>query len=153
MGARCSHVLIDQPSFHPLVAFSIAALLYSKWAYIFCVLLSISQVSLPVTSPLRVGTLHLEPTQSSLVEVVWSYTEPLTVNRASLYAIDAVSTEQVPTTGLHWVRDQLQTDGALYFIQKFYWSVHKLIFNSFVDVGSHVVVWSFLGGITLFGKM
>ena len=32
-------------------------------------------------------------------------------------AFDTLPTEQVPTAGLHWVRDQLQTDGALQIFQ------------------------------------
>ena len=137
MGACCSHVLINQPSFHPLVTVSIAALLHSKWADILCVLLSISQVSLPVTSPLKVGALHYKTHQSSLVEMVWSCGEPFTVNRANLCPFDAVLTEQVPTTGLHWVRDQLQTNRTLKLFQKLFWSVYKLVFASLVYVGSH----------------
>ena len=60
-----------------------------------------------------------------------------TINGTSVCALDALPTEQVPTTGLHWVRDQLQTDSAFQFLQKVSLIAHKLVLYSFVAVGCH----------------
>ena len=97
-----------------------------------CVFLSISQVSLPQATCLRVGALYLEAPQSSSVEVVWSWGEVFTINGALFDAFDALPTEQVPTTGLHWVRDQLQTDGTLQIFQRLQLSVYKRVCHSSV---------------------
>ena len=86
-------------------------------ALLFRVSLSITQVSLPVTSLHRFGAFHLETPQSSLVKVIWSCCEAFTINGALANTFKALPTEQVPTTGLHWVRDQLQTDGTLQVFQ------------------------------------
>ena len=82
-------------------------------ARVLCVLPSIPQVTLPQTSSLKIGALHFKATQSSSVEVVWSCGEVFTIDGALFDAFNALPTEQVPTSGLHWVRDQFQTDGAL----------------------------------------
>ena len=71
------------------------------------VLLSCPQFSHPGATFLSVGAFHLEITKSSVVEVVLSGCEVLSVDRTSLCPFDALATEQVPTSGLHWVRDQL----------------------------------------------
>ena len=76
-----------------------------KDACAFCVSLSISQVTLPHASPPRIGACHLETSQSSPVEMVLSCGEVFTIDGALFNVFDAVPTEQVPTTGLHWVRD------------------------------------------------
>ena len=57
------------------------------------VLLSHPQFSLPVTTLLRVGALHLEATKSSAIEEVWKCGEGHTVNRANLCLFNARSTE------------------------------------------------------------
>ena len=72
-------------------------------ACVFRVLFSISQISLPRASPLEIGTLNLEPLQSSFVEVVWSCGEVFMIDGALFDAFNTLPTEQVPTTGLHWV--------------------------------------------------
>ena len=77
------------------------------------VVVDISQVALPLTASSSVGALHLEVAYSSIVEEIRSCGEKLTIYRTFLNAFNTFPTEQVPTTGLHWVRDQLQTDGAL----------------------------------------
>ena len=71
------------------------------------VILSCPQLSLPLASLLRVGTQNSKVSQPSLVEVVRGFSEALAIDGAVLSADNALSTEQVPTTGLHWVRDQL----------------------------------------------
>ena len=81
------------------------------------VILSISQVSLPQTASLRVGALYIEAPQSSSVVVIWSCGEVFTIDGALFDAFNALPTEQMPTTGLHWVRDQFQTDGTIQIFQ------------------------------------
>ena len=75
--------------------------------------LSISQIILPLATSSFIMALHLEVAYSSLVEVIRSCGEDFTIDGAMCDAFNALSTEQVPTAGLHWVRDQFQTDGTL----------------------------------------
>ena len=105
------------------------------------VFVSIPQTPLPLAASFFIGALHLEVKYSSLVEGIWICGEGFAIDRALFNAFNALSTEQVPTTGLHWVRDQLQTDGALELLQKLVLGClqTRTLLYSFVAVGTHDV--------------
>ena len=96
-------------------------------AHLAGVLLSCPQFSQPGAPLLRIGALHLEITKPSVVEVVWSCGEVYLVDRASLFPTNVFLTEQVPTTGLHWIKYQLQADATLQLLQYLSRTVQKRV--------------------------
>ena len=90
-----------------------------------CVLMHfcISQNALPLATSSFMGALHLEVAHSSFIDVVCMGSKLITIDGASYCPFNALPTEQVSTTGLHWVRVQLQTYGTLEFLQEVTWNV------------------------------
>ena len=75
--------------------------------------IGIALAVLPLTASITSGVLHFYIAYSSLIVVVCMHSKLLFIDGASAYLPDTQSTEQVPTTGLHWARDHLQTDSTL----------------------------------------
>ena len=82
-------------------------------AVFFYAVIGIALAVLPLTASITLGVLHFYIAYSSLIVVVCMHSKLLSIDGASAYLPDTQSTEQVPTTGLYWVRDHLQTDSTL----------------------------------------
>ena len=139
LGTLNLHVISQVSPLHLHITVNVVTIHNLIGAVCVGVFFSISQTTLPLAAAFFVRAYHLEAANSSVIKGVCMESKSFTVDRtcAILYPYDTLPTEQVPTSGLHWVRDQIQTDGALEFIQKPFLSVHKVVLDSSVAVGGH----------------
>ena len=106
LGACIVHMIkLAVASLHLHIAASVVTFHNLIVAVYISVSCGTSQVTLPLAASSFVGALHLEIAYSSIIVVVFVGSKLFTVNWAGLCPFDAFPTEQVPTTGLHWVRD------------------------------------------------
>ena len=101
------------------VAAPFGALNLLRNACTFCVSFSISQISLPLASPLRVRALHLETSQPSPVEVVLSRGEVFTINGALFNVFDATSAHNWSAVGQRPAPDKWGTSSLPRIVAEF----------------------------------